>query len=203
MEGAFWMGALKKRWRVMANEVGGEYIRTGIFRKPKIKIIYKNQEIIINPYSKESKIKNEYTILKSQIYSRYGFKFEITVKKALQKFLERVGSITSNKLVPITTGCVEFDDQFKVKTNNPSITNIILSNDEIRKMMYMINKLKVTIEKGKKKIDKHSDFLIMEIPGYVTNSLQLKDIIDLYKLFIDELINNQAIEENNLVKKRL
>ncbi|MCM1988630.1 hypothetical protein [Oceanirhabdus seepicola] len=197
------MGALKKRWRVMANEVGGEYIRTGIFRKPKIKIIYKNQEIIINPYSKETKIKHEYTILKSQIYSRYGFKFEITVKKALQKFLERVGSIASNKLVPITTGCVEFDDQFKVKTNNPSITNIILSNDEIRKMMYMINKLKVTIEKGKKKIDKHSDFLIMEIPGYVTNSLQLKDIIDLYKLFIDELINNQAIEENNLVKKRL
>lgn len=197
------MGALKKRWRVMAKEVGGEYLRTGIFRKPKIRLLYKNQEIIIYPYYNSDKMSHEYSILKSQIYSRYGFKFDITVKNNLHKFLEKVVTITSNNLVPVTTGCVEFDEQFKVKTNNPSIANIVLSNEEIRKMMYMISKLKVSIRKGKKKIDKHSDFLVIEIPGYITNSLQLQDIIDLYKLFIDELINNQAIEENNLMRKPL
>ncbi|MHA3788710.1 hypothetical protein ACX0HA_10905 [Flavobacterium hauense] len=186
-------------WKSFASQINGNYIEQHYWHSDKTEITYNNWKITFDNYTEyrtvaNSDVQQTYTRVTAPYITIDGFKFKIARKSIISSIVKLFGG------QDIEIGDVIFDQNFVIKSNNPSQVNALLKNNEIRRWIEEQPKINLEISNQKgiwedKLPDKELE-LSFFVEGRIKDIDRLKSI---YKLFT--VLLNQLYEIGSIIPK--
>ena len=180
-------------WEEFAKETNGEFIDAFSWHSAKTQIEYNGVKIIFDNYTLWSgKFSTEMTRIIVPYNSFENFKFKI-YRSAIISNLERIFGGQD-----IEIGRAEFDKKFIIKSNNEHKIKTLLQNRKIRNLIEMQKNINIEISDDKGiwegKLAENQFELSFYDDGEIKDIERLKSLLNLFKEFIDELIELKIID---------
>lgn len=163
-------------WSQLAEELGGEFIKGGVFKPSLVQVAFKNWVITLDTYTvSHGKTSTTYTRLRAPYISTSGFHFKIYKKGVFSDLGKMLG------MQDIITGHEDLDEAYIIKGNNEELVRQLFSSNDMRALIMAQPKISIEIKDSEgffKKTPEGVDILYFQEVGVI------KDIERLKKLFL-------------------
>ena len=192
---------LKKKelniWKVFSDETNAKFISAKYDQSAKTEIIYDNWKIIFDNYINyivvgNSSSEKTYTRVVVPYESIDNFRFEIYNNGLIRNIEKFFGT------QDVELGISKFDKKFIIKSNNEFKIKNLLQNLEIRNLIESLKDVNIETSNKKGIWEQELPEKQFELSFYVLNEIkntsELKELLKLLKLLIDQLVLNKSIK---------
>lgn len=181
----------KNIWKTFSEQSGGNFFEGEHGMLDGTIVSYKNWKITFDYYDLYSgKFNERYTRIFVPINSLDDFKFEI-YNNGIIRSIEKIFGAQD-----IEIGITEFDKKFILKANNGYKLKKILMNSQIRELLEIQKEINIEISNYKGIWEKETqDYeLSFFAKGEIESIETLTSLLELFKLLLDDLKENQSID---------
>ncbi len=184
-------------WKVFSDETNAKFISAKYDQSAKTEIIYDNWKIIFDNYINyivvgNSSSEKTYTRVVVPYESIDNFRFEI-YKSGFIRNIEKFFGVQDVEL-----GIPKFDKKFIIKSNNEFKIKNLLQNLEIRNLIESLKDVNIETSNKKGIWEQELPEKQFELSFYVLNEIkntsELKELLKLLKLLIDQLVLIKSIK---------
>lgn len=184
-------------WKVFSDETNAKFISAKYDQSAKTEIIYDNWKIIFDNYINYIVVGNSSS---EKIYTRVvvpyesidNFRFEIYNSGFIRNIEKFFGA------QDVELGISKFDKKFIIKSNNEFKIKNLLQNLEIRNLIESLKDVNIETSNKKGIWEQELPEKQFELSFYVLNEIkntsELKELLKLLKLLIDQLVLNKSIK---------
>lgn len=183
-------GSKENIWKSFSEQTGGTFFEGQYGMLDGTIISYKNWKIVFDYYDLYSgKFNERFTRIFVSIVSLDNFRFEI-YNNGIIRSLEKIFGAQD-----IEIGIKEFDKKFILKANNGFKLKKLLINPQIRQLLEIQNEVNFEISNYKGIWEKETQDLELSffVKGEIKSIETLSSLLDLFKLVLDNLAENQSI----------
>jgi len=183
-------GSKENIWKSFSEQTGGTFFEGQYGMLDGTIISYKNWKIVFDYYDLYSgKFNERFTRIFVSIVSLDDFRFEI-YNNGIIRSIEKIFGAQD-----IEIGIKEFDKRFILKANNGFKLKKLLINPQIRQLLEMQNEVNFEISNYKGIWEKETQDLELSffVKGEIKSIETLSSLLDLFKLVLDNLAENQSI----------
>lgn len=183
-------GSKENIWKSFSEQTGGTFFEGQYGMLDGTIIPYKNWKIVFDYYDLYSgKFNERFTRIFVSIVSLDNFRFEI-YNNGIIRSLEKIFGAQD-----IEIGIKEFDKRFILKANNGFKLKKLLINPQIRQLLEIQNEVNFEISNYKGIWEKETQDLELSffVKGEIKSIETLSSLLDLFKLVLDNLAENQSI----------
>ncbi len=181
-------------WMELAQSVKGDLIEaSGYAKSPMIVLKHHNWEIVIDYYAENN---NGYTRVRIPVVNTSNV--HLTLYK--ENFLSSIGKVLGTQ--DILIGNKQFDDKFMIKGNNEKLITQLFSNEHLRELvMLRTGNFSLAIREEvrwlKKSFPTGVDEIYFVENGILKDSIELKELIKLFRTLLDNLLEIEAISSKS------
>lgn len=187
-------------WTQIANDIGGEYIDGGFWKKDVL--IYKHGEwqILLDTYTQTTSTgttttSTTYTRMRAPFINKDGLYFKITRKGLFSSIGKFFG------MQDIEIGDPFFDDEFIIKGNNPKKIKQLLSEPKIMELCQQQPKIYFTIKDDEgwfgTDFPEGVDELYFTCVGVIKETALLKSLFGLFCITLQRLVQIDSAYEDD------
>ncbi len=185
-------------WQNFANEVEGVFTAQHDGEEDQVNVSYKNLNILIDTYLHYRTVKSttytqQYTRAIIQYIPKEELKFRIMEQGIYDKITKLFGA------QDIQIGNKSFDRRFMIKGTDPAKIIILFNNPIVQELMGKFENLHLQIfdDEGifDEKIEPNHHMLYFLSEDKIKSVQQLKELLELYKKLIDEMIKLRVIKQ--------
>lgn len=183
-------GSKENIWKSFSEQTGGTFFEGQYGMLDGTIISYKNWKIVFDYYDLYSgKFNERYTRIFVPIVSLDDFRFEI-YNNGIIRSIEKIFGAQD-----IEIGIKEFDKRFILKANNGFKLKKLLLNPRIRQLLEIQKEVNFEISNYKGIWEKETQELEVSyfVKGEIKSIETLSSLLDLFKLVLDKLVENQSI----------
>lgn len=187
-------GSKENIWKSFSEQTGGTFFEGQYGMLDGTIISYKNWKIVFDYYDLYSgKFNERFTRIFVSIVSLDDFRFEI-YNNGIIRSIEKIFGAQD-----IEIGIKEFDKRFILKANNGFKLEKLLINPQIRQLLEMQNEVNFEISNYKGIWEKETQDLELSffVKGEIKSIETLSSLLDLFKLALDHLAENQSINNKS------
>jgi len=183
-------------WKEFSQQVGGEFVEGGFFKKDKVEVFYKEWMVTLDTYTVSTgKSSTTYTRMRAPYINADGFRFEIYRKNIFSSLGKLFG------LQDIEIGDTDFDENFIIKGNDQSKVSMLLSNPAIKFLIEKQPSIYFSVKDDEgwfiKKFPKGVDELYFSVRGIIKDVQRLKNLYDLFSETLNFLCHIGSAYEND------
>ncbi|MCP4521908.1 MAG: hypothetical protein GY827_09515 [Cytophagales bacterium] len=181
-------------WMELAKSVKGDFIEpNGYAKSPMIALKHHNWEIIVDYYAENN---NGYTRVRIPVVNTSNIR--LTLYK--ENFLSSIGKVLGTQ--DILIGNKQFDDKFMIKGNNDKLITQLFSNEHLRELVMLRTgsfslAIREEIRWLKKSFPTGVDEIHFVENGKLNDSIDLKELIELFRTLLDTLLEIEAISSKD------
>lgn len=184
-------------WKLFSDEMNAKFISAKNDQTAKTEIIYENWKIIFDNYTDyivvgNSSSEKTYTRVIVPCESIDNFRFEIYNSGFIRNIEKFFGA------QDVELGISEFDKKFIIKSNNEFKIKNLLQNLEIRNLIESLKDVNIETSNKKGIWEQELPEKQFELSFYVLNEIknttELKELLKLLKLLIDQLVLIKSIK---------
>ena len=184
-------GSKENIWKSFSEQTGGTFFEGQYGMLDGTIISYKNWKIVFDYYDLYSgKFNERFTRIFVPIVSLDDFRFEI-YNNGIIRSIEKIFGAQD-----IEIGIKEFDKRFILKANNGFKLKKLLLNPRIRQLLEIQKEVNFEISNYKGIWEKETQELDVSffVKGEIKSIETLSSLLDLFKLVLDNLVENQSID---------
>jgi len=184
-------GSKENIWKSFSEQTGGTFFEGQYGMLDGTIISYKNWKIVFDYYDLYSgKFNERFTRIFVPIVSLDDFRFEI-YNNGIIRSIEKIFGAQD-----IEIGIKEFDKRFILKANNGFKLKKLLLNPRIRQLLEIQKEVNFEISNYKGIWEKKTPELELSyfVKGEIKSIETLSSLLDLFKLVLDKLVENQSID---------
>ena len=184
-------GSKENIWKSFSEQTGGTIFEGQYGMLDGTIISYKNWKIVFDYYDLYSgKFNERFTRIFVPIVSLDDFRFEI-YNNGIIRSIEKIFGAQD-----IEIGIKEFDKRFILKANNGFKLKKLLLNPRIRQLLEIQKEVNFEISNYKGIWEKETQELEVSffVKGEIKSIETLSSLLDLFKLVLDNLVENQSID---------
>nr|WP_315150009.1 hypothetical protein [uncultured Flavobacterium sp.] len=184
-------GSKENIWKSFSEQTGGTFFEGQYGMLDGTIISYKNWKIVFDYYDLYSgKFNERFTRIFVPIVSVDDFRFEI-YNNGIIRSIEKIFGAQD-----IEIGIKEFDKRFILKANNGFKLKKLLLNPRIRQLLEIQKEVNFEISNYKGIWEKETQELEVSyfVKGEIKSIETLSSLLDLFKLVLDKLVENQSID---------
>ena len=185
-------GSKENIWKSFSEKTGGTFFEGQYGMLDGTIISFKNWKIVFDYYDLYSgKFNERFTRIFVPIVSLDDFRFEI-YNNGIIRSIEKIFGAQD-----IEIGIKEFDKQFILKANNGFKLKKLLLNPQIRQLLEIQKEVNFEISNYKGIWEKETQDLELSffVKGEIKSIETLSSLLDLFKLVLDNLAENQSIDK--------
>ena len=187
-------------WSQIANEIGGEYIDAGFFKKNVLRFQHNEWELLLDTYTQSSGQSSQtYTRLRVPFVNKDGLRFKIY----RENFFTSIGKFFG--MQDILIGDSFFDDDFIIKGNKEFRIKQLLNDGHLKSLFTKQPKVYVEIKDDEgwfgQKYPNGVDVLYFQAHGVIKNKEALRNLFELFTALLDRLVHiDSAYEKDPRIK---
>ncbi len=186
----------KEAWRQLAEQVHGQFVEGGFFRKDKVVATAEQWTVTLDTYNvSNGETSSTYTRVRAPFMTRDNFRF--TIYRA--NLFTRLGELLGMRDIRI--GDAAFDEAFVIKANNEQKVRALLSNRSIRELMNAQPRIRVEVKDDEgwfgAQFPQGVDELYFSSPGVLKDLNRLRGIFDLFTAILQQLCHIGSAHEND------
>jgi len=183
-------------WSQLSEEIGAEFYPDRFLKPGKIVLTYAYWQITLDTYTfRTAKSHTTSTHIRAPFVNPSGFRFSIYRRQ----FYHWLGKILGKKYIEI--GDTRFDEDFIVKSTSEPMVKHLLQNQEILHLIKNQPDFFLMISDhdpySRKIFPKDVDELFFSAAGVIKNKEQLKELLNLFILVLNELCRMGAASEKS------
>lgn len=184
-------------WRQIADEIGGEFIPGGFWKKDALEFSHKHWTIVLDSFSEgQGHNRKVYTRIRAPFINKDGFYFNIYRKNIFSDVFKTLG------MQDIEIGYPFFDDEFVIKSNAETKIKQLLNSDALRKLIQDIPRINFQIKDSERKFfiktfPKGVDMLYFQCRHIVDDSDNLKNLFLLFSAVLERLVQMDSAYEDD------
>ena len=186
----------KDIWEQIAQEIGGEYIDGGFWKKDGLRLQHREWELLLDTFTRGSNNNSRtYTRLRVPFLNKDGLRFKIyheSIFSSIGKFLGAQD---------IEIGDPYFDDTFIIKGNNENTIYKLLKDEQLKNLFMNQPKVLIEIKNNEGWFGPHYpegvDVLYFESYGVMKKKDELFNLFELFSTLLDRLVHIDSAYENN------
>lgn len=132
----------KEAWKLLSDELNGEFIAPKTFRTPKVILPYKNFKVCLDTYTVST---GQSTITYTRMRTLFVNKEEFSFKTYKEGFFAKVGKALG--MPDIEIGDIDVDNKLIIKGENEYLIKDLLSRDDIKEKLLSIKNINLKTEK--------------------------------------------------------
>lgn len=189
-------------WKILADDVGGNYIESKVLKIPQVELIYKCFKLHLDTYTVST---GQSTITYTRLRAIFINKPEFTFKAYKEGFFAKIGKALG--MADIEIGDTLIDNKLIIKSNDESIAIQLLSKDEIKEKLLGVKNVNLNIPRKAYKNNSHMNIestLTQTNTGIIKDIKMLKSWYYLFMVLIDGLIDlgiTEDTEPDNCIYK--
>jgi hypothetical protein len=173
-------------WRQLSQEIGGELVDGGFWKKDKIQARHGSWTVTLDNYTVSTGHSHvTFTRLRAPFVSRGGFSFTIYRKGLFSELGKRLG------MQDIEVGhSLAFDDEFIIKGTDEATVRSLFANPEIRRLIAEQPEIHLAIKNKDGPFDHFPDGvdeLVFHVRGVIKDVARLRGLFELFAEVLDEL----------------
>ncbi len=194
----------KEAWKLLVDEIGGNFIESKHFKVPKVELIYKSFKFCLDTYTVST---GKSTITYTRMRTIFINKPEFTFKATKEGFFAKIGKALG--MADIEIGDAHVDDKLLIKSPDEYMVKDLLSKEAIKEKLLAIKNINLYVEK--KSYDNtshlyHESVLNQTVTGIIKDVELLKLWYNLFAAMIDGMIElgitEDVVPENNIFKDK-
>ena len=183
-------------WSQIADEIGGEYIDAGFWKKNVLKFQHNHWEILLDTYAQSTgKSSVTYTRLRVPFLNRDGLRFKIY----RENFFTSIGKIFG--MQDIIIGDPWFDDDFIIKGNDESKIKLLMNDSKLKSLFKQQPKVHIEIKdyegRFSQRYPEGVDVLYFQCVGIVKKREVLLNLFELFAAILDRLVHIDSAYQSN------
>ena len=192
----------KEAWKLLSDELGGEFIAPKTFKAPKVILPYKNFKFCLDTYTVST---GQSTVTYTRMRTMFINKEDFSFKTYKEGFFAKIGKALG--MADIEIGDIDVDNKLIIKSENEYLIKDLFLREDIKEKLLGIKNINLKIEK---KVYDNNTHLYTESVLNQTTTGVIKDIELLkswYYLFasvidgmIELEISDDASTENSVFK---
>ncbi|MBN2880026.1 MAG: hypothetical protein JXN65_10420 [Clostridia bacterium] len=183
----------KDSWKLLADEMGGNYIATKLLKVPKVELNYKSFRFLIDTYTVSTgKSTITYTRMRTVFINKEEFRFKIYKEGFFQKIAKALG------MPDIEIGDAQVDDKLIIKSPVEYLAVDLFSKPSIKEMLIGVKNLNLSVEKkfyDNTEMTYKESVLNQTVTGVVKDIEILKSWYNLFSAIIDGMIELNITED--------
>jgi len=181
---------LKEVWGELAEEISGEFVPGAFMKTAAVSINHRNFRILLDTYTVNTgKSSVTYTRMRTPFKRENDIEFKLSRKN----IFSGIGSLFGNPVV--SSYDYDFDDQYVIKGNDESVIREIFQNEELKECIRFQKGLVLRLYPYKPKKSLVSSELYFQMTGVLKDKEKLKNLFNMFKVLLDELIKNGVASE--------
>lgn len=186
----------KEIWSQIADEIGGEIIAGGFWKKGGIRFQHGEWELVLDTYTvSNGKHSSTYTRLRAPFLNKDKLYFKI-YREGLFSAMGRFFGLQD-----LVIGDDYFDKKFVIKGNNAEKIKTLLNDDRLKELIDMQPKISLEIrdDEGRfgTKFPAGVDLVTFQCGGVVKDKKRLKALFYLFALLLERLVQIDSAYEND------
>ncbi len=177
-------------WQTIAEATNGEFVKEKLFKTSCVKYSHETWSYYLDDYSIQvGNVPIIYTRLRAPFINKKGFDLTIYKKNIFSNISKVLGGQN------ITTGDMDFDEDWIVKGSNEQLVKSILKFSNIRELIKNEEKLKIEIKRVEGKVNKENQatesqitFLVQD---YIKDEERVINLISLIENLLDAFLANE------------
>lgn len=183
----------KEAWKLLSDELDGEFIAGKGFKSPKVVLPYKNFEFCLDTYTVST---GQSTVTYTRMRTIFINKEELWFKTYKEGFFAKIGKALG--MPDIEIGDIDVDNKLIIKGYSEHLIKDLLSRDAIKEKLINIKKINLRTEKKVYDNNTHlyrESVLNQTITGVVKDVELLKSWYYLFASVIDGMIELDITED--------
>lgn len=182
-------------WQSIASTTNGKFIKGKLFKTSCVEYTYEPWTFYLDDYSiQASNAPLIYTRLRATFINKKGFDLTVYKKNIFSDIAKSLGG------QDITSGDIDFDEQWIVKGSNEKLVKKILKHGNICELINNEEKLKIEIKRVEGKVNKEyrstESQITFLVQDYIKDEERIINLIDLIESLLDAFyINGITIKE--------
>jgi len=183
----------KEAWKILCEELDGEYIESKHFKVPRVELYYKSFKFCIDTYTVSTGQSTiTYTRMRTIFINKPEFRFKVYKEGFFQKIGKALG------MADIEIGDAHVDDKLIIKSPDEYMVKDLLSKEKIKEQLISIKNISLKIDK---KFYENASQLYREgtltqtVTGVVKDVEILKSWYYLFSAIIDGMIDLDITED--------
>lgn len=177
-------------WQSIAEATNGEFMKGKLFKTSCVKYSYETWSYYLDDYSIQiGNVPIIYTRVRAPFINKKGFDLTIYKKTIFSNITKTLGG------EDITTGDMDFDEEWIVKGSNEQLVKNVLKFSNIRELIKNVEKLKIEIKRVEGKENKENQstesqitFLVQD---YMKDEERVINLISLIENLLDAFLANE------------
>jgi hypothetical protein len=184
--------AKQEVWRQFSEAVSGKFIEERLTGNISVEVVHEPWHIILDTSEAGRHEEGYYsTLLRAPIVNPDGFRFKVHK----EGFMSRIGKVVGAN--DLDTGEQAFDKAFILKCAQKEKGLVVFQNKEIQNLMMKLKNIHFEIKDSEgafgPKFSADEDELVLEMNGIITNVAMLEDLLHLFSITLDTLVENGYI----------
>lgn len=189
-------------WSQIANDIGGEYIKDGFWKKGVLVYKHNDWELLLDNYTQNSgKSSTTYTRLRVPFINKNNLRFSIY----REGFFSSIGKFFGMQDIQI--GDRNFDNQFIIKGNDEFKIKHLLNDLNLKRLFNQQQYVNIQIKDDEgwfaQNYPENVDILYFRSIGIITEKETLLNLFELFTAILDRLVEtNSALNDDPNIRIR-
>ncbi len=187
-------------WSQVANEINGDFIDGGFWKRDKLVYQHKEWELVLDTYTRSSgtgknRSTKTYTRLRAPFINKDGLYFKLYREGLFSSIGKFLGS------QDIVIGDNFFDDEFIIKGNDENKIIRLFQNERIKELMSYQPSVSIEVRTGEgifsNKYPDGIDELYFSCRGVMKSKEDLKNLFELFSQILTRLVQIDSAYQND------
>ena len=183
-------------WSQIAQDIGGEYIDAGFWKKNVLRYQHGEWEVLLDTYTVSTgKSSSTFTRMRAPFINQDGLRFKIYREGVFSS----IGKFFGMQDIEIGDGF--FDDQFIIKGNDISKIKLMLEDDDLKELIEEMARIHFEIRDNEgwlgREYPEKVDVLYFQCGGVLKETKQLKTLFDLFSATLTRLVQIDSAYEDD------